>query len=219
MYIFLPIIIFSIAGIAVIFIRKMPNVSQMPIYDASAFYDSWLYKFPDKIKNFRFGHIREISLSFVEKNLRKFKIILLRFENALSRLTAKLKKKHGNGKTAPVVEKLSAQSGGNTRLIEDLSKIFNSIEDDAPSGKNKPENSGKETGGELDDDLFVEREKDILEEIRINPRSAESYRKLGFLYFEYDHSDYALSSFQQAIKLGCKDGEIEEAIKEISGNL
>ena len=213
MYIFLPIIIFSIIGIVVIFARKMPNVSQMPIYDASAFYDSWLYKFPVRIKSFRFWHIKEAFLAFMEKSLRKFKIMLLKFENKLSHLTAKLKRKRGNGERAAIVEKLSVQSNGNgnPRLIEDLSKIFNSIEEDAV-GKEENKN-------EIVNDSFIQREKNILEEIKADPRDMELYKKLGFLYFEYKNHEDALNSFQQAIKLGCKDEKVLKAIEEINRNL
>ncbi|OWK27282.1 MAG: hypothetical protein US76_02490 [Parcubacteria group bacterium GW2011_GWA2_38_13b] len=222
MYIFLPIIIFSIIGIMVIFVRKMPNVRQMPIYDASAFYDSWLYKFPVKIKSFRFWHVKEASLAFMEKSLRKFKIMLLKFENKLSHLTVKLKRKRGNGERAAVVEKLSVQSNGNgsSRLIEDLSKIFNSIEEDA-AGKNEGDSAIIKIKHQEDfnDDSSVRRERGILEEIRINPRNMEAYKKLGFLYFEYKNYEDALNSFQQAIKLGCKDEKILEIIEEINRNL
>ena len=220
MYIFLPIIIFSIVGIVVIFVRKMPNVSQMPIYDASAFYDSWLYKFPAKIKNFRFWHIKDAFLAFMEKSLRKFKIILLKFENKLSHLTAKLNRKRGNGEKAAVVEKLSVQRNGSPRLIEDLSKIFNSIEEDVV-GEEENKRDGVDTGKQekFNDDLFLQQEKNILEEIRINPRDMEAYKKLGFLYFEYKNYEDALNSFQQAIKLGCGDEKVLGAIEEIGRNL
>lgn len=208
----------------VIFVRKMPNVSQMPIYDASAFYDSWLYKFPVKIKNFRFWHIREAFLAFTEKFLRKFKIMLLRFENKLSRLTTRLRKKRGHGEGPAVAEKLSVQSNGNPRLIEDLSKIFNSIEEDVVKEEEEEDkneiisiNIKKETP--FNDDLFVRQEKNILEEIKADPRNAEPYKKLGFLYFEYKNYEDALGSFQQAIKLGCRDEKVLGAIEEIGRNL
>ena len=125
----------------------------------------------------------------------------------------KLKRKRGNGERAAVVEKLSVQSNGNgnPRLIEDLSKIFNSIEEDA-AGKEENKN-------EIVNDSFIQQEKNILEEIKANPRDMELYKKLGFLYFEYKNYEDALNSFQQAIKLGCKDEKVLKAIEEINRNL
>lgn len=159
-------------------------------------------------------------MAFMEKSLRKFKIMLLKFENKLSRLTAKLKRKRGNGEKATVAEKLSVQSNGNPRLIEDLSKIFNSIEEDVVGKEeDKSEDIGIKRQEKFNNDLFIQREKNILEEIKINPRNMEAYKKLGFVYFEYKNYEDALNSFRQAIKLGCKDEKVFEAIEEIGRNL
>ena len=198
----------------------MPNVSQMPIYDASAFYDSWLYKFPDKIKNFRFWHIKEMLFAFVEKFLKKFKIMLLKFENALNNLAVKLKKKRNNGERIAVVEKLSIKNNSSPRLIEDLSKIFNSIKEDVVAKEEDGDDViSIEKQEKFNHNLFIQREKNILEEIRISPRNMELYKKLGFLYFEYKNYEDALSSFGQAVKLGCNDKKVLEAIEDIGRNL
>lgn len=210
MYIFLPIIAVSTLGILTIFLRRMPKVHQMPIHDVSAFYDSWLSKLPAKIRGFSPRHFRELFFDFLEKTLRKFKIMALKFENWVGSLAARLRKKRENGNSAAVNNEFVSNKDfsvdlNGARKSAEIQKIAEVIVT-TPLNNNIA----------ADDDLFNAQEKKILQDINNNPQNANTYKKLGFLYLQYQNYNDAKSSFEQAIKLGCRDTKMLKALEDIN---
>lgn len=208
MYIFLPIIAVSVLGILAIFLRRIPEVYQMPIHDVSAFYDSWLSKLPAKIRGFTPWHFRELFFDFLEKTLRKFKIMALKFENWVGSLAARLRKKRENGNDAAVHN----ESVNNRDFIANLNGARKSAEIQMEVMATPPMNNNIVA----DDDLFSAREKKILQDINNNPRNANTYKELGFLYLKYQNYKDAKSSFEQAIKLGCRNTKMLKVLEGIN---
>lgn len=234
--IFLPIIIISIIGIIVIFFRKMPKVGSVPVNMAPDFYNSWLHKVPNKIFSFRLKNIKEKFFNYIEKFLRRFKIVTLRFENRISGLTEKLRRKRLDGKEMASFDRPSVKSDDNRNFIRDLGGALNVSVDEnsdnavadgdsvAEKTEKKMESQNGETDKEdrkmsiMDDNLFFSKERNLLEEIRKNPRNADIYKKLGFLYLNHENLEDAKASFKEAIRLGCRDKKTINALEKMGAD-
>lgn len=211
MYIFLPIIVISTLGILTIFLRRIPDIHQMPIHNASAFYDSWLSKLPAKIKSFSSWHFRELFFDFLEKILRKFKIMALKFENWIGSLAMGLRQKRKNGNGVAV----HSGSVNNGDFIDGLNSARKSAEIQKINAATAIPVDITVNNKTASSNLFRAREKKILQDIMNNPQHPEAYKELGFLYLKYQNYKDAKSSFEQAIKLGCRDERVLKVFEDI----
>lgn len=182
------IIVFSMGGILVIIIRKIPefkNISEENI-ESLSFNTASKGKISQKIKKINYQNIIRSAVVRLEKILRKLRIIALRFDNRFERWIQILKDKEQELKTKTHLSKI--------QWIEKRK---------APKKK---------------ENKFILEEKKYIKTIIKNPSDVNTYRALGLLYLKQKNYKDAKASFQQILKIDSKNKEAKEKLEEIKKN-
>jgi tetratricopeptide (TPR) repeat protein len=153
---------------------------------------------------------------FLEKFLRRWKIIFLKIENLLnkwirrlrerSQITAQKSKewiRQRELKRRKVKEDLS------TKTKEEISIKINKEEVDSPL----EEESDQLSLSELKKP--IKEEQKWIDLIVENPKNITAYKFLGLLYWKQHNYSDAKASLEMAVKLGSKDKKVKEVLEEL----
>lgn len=128
------------------------------------------------------------GLSSFEKILRQIRIHLLKFDTKIFSLIEYLRKE--SAKKLEDVNKLAHKSIAKTALEDNAHKISRKLQ-------------------------FKIEERKLLHTISRNPKEAENYKKLGFLYLENKNILDAEASFAEYLKLNPSDSEVLELMEKM----
>lgn len=163
------------------------------------------------IERLRFKEIKYSMFQFLEKNLRKIKIYLMRIENIASSLTKKLSEKIRKFNQA---QEETEKNNSTQKMIQENQeeKKDNQIKETTAFQTNiEPQDIGRP---ELERE-FIEQEKEFIYRIAKNPNDIESYVALGDLYLGIKNYDDAKQSFEHALKINLDNKRAKAGIKKI----
>jgi len=215
--IFFGSIFFSLIGLGVIVYRKIPVLARLSDEEMAI-----LNRKKGVMEKFKEIDYKQHGLNFMiglEKFLRKVKIIFLKIENFLSKCIDFLRNRSQimTQKSREWIRLREEKRRQEKEVVSDKSEEVISVK------INKEEEKEVELEMlEEDDDLPIsELKKPIKEEqqwidlIIEDPKNITAYKFLGLLYYkQHNHSD-AKASLETAVKLGCKDKKVKEALREI----
>ena len=199
-----------------------------------------------RLKGIKYSTYRPLVLEWLEKNLRKFRLLILKIDNLFINLInhakdrsqvwkirsgawrehSRLKKKE----KIQVLEKLDK-----VEVSETLEKIKEEVakeEDKALKDKieivangnglshpAEPEaipNQVAETIIE-EEPIVTDEEKKCIDLIAANPKNIDAYRSLGFVYLNQKNYSDARACFRRVLKLKPEDQEVKNKLNEIRG--
>lgn len=224
------LVIISLIGIIIFLLKKAHQVAGISSLEknSSSIGSSEGGLLPGKNGNgeTRLGNkIKTVSLAFLEKVIRKIRVIFLRLENTFTFWSEALKEKRkrrlaetdndqSRKKEEDVIEKISNYSpekrsfndrifrrkeilsGGEEKTIRPLIK----------DGYEKP-NVRVEIKNQL--------EKLLIERIASNPKDTEAYERLGEYYFEIGNYNHSKECYKQVMKLNPRNIGVRSRMKKL----
>lgn len=230
----------GLGGVLVMVARKIPTLAKLPAASEPVPTDSWSQRFWLRLKEIRYSTYRPTVLNWLEKNLRRFRILILKIDNLFIAWIAKAREKsqvwtvrsrawveHRRLKKrekSQVLEKLDKVevSEGLEKIKEEMAQeedeaLLEKIE--AVNGKTAPPET-KEEASVLPENIapaVSEEEKKYIDLITQNPKDTEAYRVLGYIYLKQKNYSDARACFRQVLKLKPEDEEIKNKLEEIKG--
>ena len=211
---FPSLILFSLTGIILFLVKKAPNLNRIENEQLKNFsfadepkkgWRRFFWPFGKKSQNDGSGGM----LLFLEKILKKMKIVFLRLENKFSSWAEKIKNKRNQRK-----ENFEKQEK-NFQEQEKISDNFSRFE---RTEKRQSREAGKIIDREDKKNIFLKNdffERQMVEKIAANPKDISLYKKLGEYYWELKNFDYAKECFKQIMKLNPRDKNVKQKMKEI----
>lgn len=222
----------GMGGILMLAIKKIPVLLKLPTENIPLPERGLGRELKDRLKEIKYSTYRPLFLNLLEKNLRRFRLLILKIDNMFAEWIKKsrhrsevwtirskawmehrrLKKKED----AKVLEKLDKMEVSET--IEKIKQEVAKEEDNAL--KEKIENiiePAEEPEEELPAAEPIEEEKKYIDLIAENPKNVEAYRELGFIYLKHKNYSDARACFRQVLKLEPDDEPIRTKLEEIRG--
>ena len=211
---FPSLILFSLTGIILFLVKKAPNLNRIENEQLKNFsfadepkkgWRRFFWPFGKKSQNDGSGGM----LLFLEKILKKMKIVFLRLENKFSSWAEKIKNKRNQRK-----ENFEKQEK-NFQEQEKISDNFSRFE---RTEKRQIREAGKIVDREDKKNIFLKNdffERQMVEKIAANPKDISLYKKLGEYYWELKNFDYAKECFKQVMKINPRDKNVKQKMKEI----
>lgn len=227
----------SLIGLLVVVFYKIPTLADLSDEEIAILANKRGLIQKCREINFR-QHFLNLII-WLEKFLRKVKIIFLKIENLLGRwiqflgeqsrvMTHKSKEWIKHKEKKHWEQKRSVLKKNNKPSVPDDIKIVNMLENEPVSRLGGPESEKKEPKLSLNHEPeksalpISELEKPIKEEqkwinlIIENPKNITAYKFLGFLYWKQHNYMDAKASLEMAVKLGSCDRKVKEIIDRIS---
>ena len=198
MFIIVPLllIIGSLSGIAIIVHRKLPHLKKLiPETNESG---NGIVKdfFPELfawICSMEFKSYKQLSLTEVEKFLRRLRVMSLKIDHMSDSMIKKIRKVQlTNHLEKAVIERPSPDVASAPA---------------APSQRDKSQHKGDIGTGPLDigTDELKAREQKLIIDIAQNPKDSELYEELGDLYLKMNSAQDAKESYEAALELNPSD--------------
>jgi tetratricopeptide (TPR) repeat protein len=232
------LIILSLAGIIIFFMKKAPQIARLSDEDAlekerldrmatAGFFG----RLGLKIKNIRWSGLKSVFLALSEKLTRRARIIFLRLESKSKSLNDSIRSKRGKQENTNS-ERKSWEGGQNEEDVI-LDKVNNyqpkkksylagmkkALKKEKVPEKNAYDDSEERIIKPMVSDRVVnpngraemkDRLEDLLiERIAANPKDVEAYERLGEYYMEIDSLNDAKECFKQVLKLDPKNRNVK----------
>lgn len=183
------LIIFSLAGIGFIVFKKIPLLVKLPAEPEAVLPRQ-------SLKEKLFNQLKEVSrlnywlifLNWLEKTLKKIRILFLKLDNLVILLIAKLREISHNF----TIKSKAWMSEKRMRRIEKLRLL-------ADLKRTKEE-----------------KEEIFLRIIRQNPKDIKAYKELGNLYLEDKNYQDAKSAFEEVLKINPEEEIAKEKLEELN---
>jgi tetratricopeptide (TPR) repeat protein len=196
-----------------------------------------------RIKGIRYSTYRPKALEWLEKNLRKFRVLILKIDNLFIDLIKRSRERSQvwqirSGAWREYMhlkkkEKLQVlETLDKAEVSETLEKINQEVaKDEDVAFKEKVETIANGNGtkveasepsvptsSEVTEEVPVtDEEKKYIDLIAANPKDANAYRALGFLYLNQKNYSDARACFRRVLKFNPQDEEVKNKLNEIKG--
>jgi len=207
-------IVFSLVGLGVIVYRKIPalaNLSEEEIMILSR-----RKGFVHYVREINYKQRWLISMIFLEKLLRRLKIVFLKIENLLNKWIKSLRMQ------SQIMTQKSKewirQREMKRRKKQEVLLNGTSKEVSIKINNKKADLQFEKTMDELPLDELnkpIKEEQKWIDLIVENPKNITAYKFLGLFYWKQHNSSDAKASLEMAIKLGSKDKKVKEILREI----
>lgn len=223
----LIIIALSFIGLAIIVFKKIPILLKLPACASDQECFSLREKISIRIKGLKYSSFQTQAILWLEKTLRKFRVLLLKIDNLFADMISAAREKSQvwtvrsrawmeqhqlkKIKKLQVLERLDK-----AQVVETIQKAKNELKQNQKNQEIQKE-SKKEIRRGLDAAAAYNRieERKLIDMIARNPRDAEAYRKLGFLYLIEDNNEDARNCFRQVVKINPGDSEVVAKLREM----
>ena len=222
----------GLVGILVIVLRKIPILVALPDRPEVVLPRTpILKKIRKKLLEIRESDLKVKFLSFIEKEIRKFRLFFLKTDNLLMSL---IKKTQGQTEIWRVRSKnfLIRQQAKKLERIKTLEKIereeVKELINEAKNNQAAQSTGKKEKKDKLVDSKeplkqtennFLEnsdeKEEELIKLIAKNPKNGEYYYQLGIFYVHQKNFQDAKKCFQQVLKLDQENEEAQRRLGEI----
>jgi len=214
------LITFSLIGLGIIVYRKIPLLARLSEEEMII-----LGRKRGVIQRLREVNYKQHWLNliiYLEKFLRRTKIIFLKIENLLSRWI------NGLRRMSQIMTQKSREWIRQRELRRRQGEQTQDAKEKSSTGKSKEisikinkEEEAPQLSEESEDIPISELKKPIKEEqkwidlIVENPKNITAYKFLGLLYWKQHSYADAKASLEMAVKLGSKDKKVKEALEEL----
>lgn len=193
------IIIFSLAGIIYVVFKKIPVLMKLPLEPDNNFAKEQEIPIAEKAVNFikeKIAHPNYllVVLGWLEKILRKTRILFLKIDRHFVSLISKSREKSREMavKSKGWMSERRMKKIGHLKIMADLRRTAE------------------------------DREEMLLAILKQNPKDIKAYKELGLLYLEQGNTHDAKAAFEEALKINPEDELANEKIEEMekmeSGN-
>lgn len=204
------LILLSVLGILMIVLRKIPALAKLPERPQELLPPQSLFaRLKTKVKGWQYSEYRGKILAWIEKALRKTRLLFLKIDNFF--LTG-IKKAREGSQLWRVRSKAWVEHK-RQKKIKKL-EVLQKIEKAELMDKLEETKKGQKKGLLSNEDVF-RKEKNLVKAISQDPKNAELYKELGSLYLEARNYKDAKQAFEQALKLIPEDKEIKETLEKI----
>ena len=223
------LVILSIIGIILFLAKKTPEIDRLGKKEDDLAVSKNNQKNANENKSKFSSKINHISLSMLEKIVRRFRLFFLKLENSSKLLGDNIRKK----RNVKIEDRLDTETN---REKERLDGVFDKIEKQAPEKKELKERMflRRKKYQEEDEEKFFRPiisdrvvvpkrmrevkgrlEELLIERIAINPKDIEAYERLGEYYLEIKNLEHAKECFKQILKLNPLNSNIRYKIKKL----
>ncbi len=239
------LIVGGLAGIVFIVIRKIPILVKLQeIQSASPI--GLGEKIKIGFKTLKYSTYRPLVLGWVEKNLRKLRLLILKIDNFFIGLINQSRERSQvwqirsrawiEHRRLKKKEKLQVlETLDKVEVSESLEKINQEVaKDEDVAFKEKVETVANGNGIKLEEELpgvlenkenkeiaqeipVSDEEKKYIDLIAENHKDVKAYRALGFLYLNQKNYGDARACFRRVLKLEPQDEEVKIKLDEIRG--
>lgn len=198
----------SALGVILIILRKVPVLLKLPEKpEADQISPSIFERIKIGWQKFRHSSLQPALTSWLEKTLRKFRLMILKIDRIFVGQIEKAREQSQTMKarSRAWVEQHRLKKIEKIQVLEklDQAQVIESIEK-AKKEKEEEERKEKEIG-----------EKELVKMIAKDPRDISAYRKLGFLYLKQGNKEDAKNCFREVLKIEPGDFEVISKIKEL----
>lgn len=218
------IAVLSLLGIVIIVLRKIPLLLKLPPKPQEGQTQPFLgkillQKIVLRIRGLKYSSYLALFSKWLEKTLRKIRVLILKIDNIFVSLIGKSREKsqiwtvrsrawmeqHRLKKIQKlqVLEKLDQ-----AEIIETIQKAKEEVREEEANGKKVEETAPKKEE--------LSEEKNCIDMIAKDPRNVDAYKRLGFLYCEQGNKDDAKNCFKQVLKLNPDDLEVISKMRELA---
>ena len=211
---------FSLIGLGIIVYRKIPLLARLSEEEMVIL--GRRRGFTQRLREINYKHHWLNLIIYLEKFLRRIKIIFLKIENLLSRWIDRLRRMSQvmtqKSKEWIKQRELKRRKIKESSPVGETEEIFVKIN----KGEKKEEvsQSGEESE-ESEEISIIELNKPIKEEqkwidlIIENPKNITAYKFLGLLYWRQHNYTDAKASLEMAVKLGSLDKKVKDILVEL----
>lgn len=226
------LIIISLAGIIIFFMKKAPQIAKLNDEDAlekeqieAMATKGFFGKIGLGIKNIDFGGVKHFFLVIFDKLTRKARIFFLRLESKSKNINDSIRTKRngdGNRKSEEqpaggdaVIEKLNSYEPQRNSYLAEMRNVLKKervVEKKAVEPEEKivkPMVSDRVATPSGRAEMKDRLEGLLIERIAANPRDVEAYERLGEYYMEIDSMNDAKECFKQVLKLDPKNRNVK----------
>jgi len=232
------------AGVLFVIFRKIPTLVKLPQQLPAAPETEWYEKIKNRFKAMRYSTYQPMFLNWLEKSLRKFRLLILKIDNLFIDWIKSAREKsevwtvrsrawmeHRRFKKkekAQVLEKLDKAEVSETleKIEQEVAKeedeafkekveILNSVD-----GEKTVEPAVSELKVEPDEEEILtvsEDEKKYIDVIAQNPKDITAYRALCDIYLKQQNYSDARACFRQLLKLAPGDADAKAKLENIKG--
>jgi len=196
-----------------------------------------------RIKGIRYSTYRPKVLEWLEKNLRKFRLLILKIDNLFVDLIKRSRERSQvwQIRSGAWREYMHLKKKEKLRVLETLDKaeVSETLEkinqevakDEDVAFKEKVETIANGSGTKIEEPTPLvptssqvteevpvsDEEKKYIDLIATNPKDANAYRFLGFLYLNQKNYSDARACFRRVLKFNSQDEEVKDKLNEIKG--
>ncbi|MDD5590168.1 MAG: tetratricopeptide repeat protein [Candidatus Portnoybacteria bacterium] len=218
----LVIIVIGAAGVAVIIVKKVPILLKLPACAPEQECFSLSEKIKIRLRSLKYANFQTSFILWIEKTLRKFRVALLKIDNVFADMIsgAREKSQIWTIRSRAWMEQHQLRKIKKLQVLEKLDKaqVVETIQKAKDELRQRKQNIvKKEIRGGFDAAAAFNRfeERKLIDLIARNPRDAEAYRKLGFLYCGEENKEDARNCFKQVIKINPGDSEVVAKLREL----
>lgn len=208
----------GLAGVIIIIFRKMPVLLKLPPKPENADAPSIFARIKLRVKSLKYSGYQPILSTWVEKILRRLRLIILKIDNffLVSIHKAREKSQVWTIRSRAWMEQHRLRKIEKLKILEKLDKaeVLETIQKAKEEVKEQEKNQGS-TEPSLSLSAEESEEKQLIDLIAKNPRDIDSYRRLGFLYCKQGNKEDAKNCFRQVLKLEPGDLEVISKMKEL----
>lgn len=226
----------GLLGFLAIIVKKIPilaKLQNLPSFEKAGFSEAVKIR----LKGLKYSTYRPLILDWLEKNLRKLRLAILKLDNLFigwikgSREKSqvwtirskawleynRLRKKE----KMQVLEKMDK-----VQISDGLEKISQEVAKDEDKALNeKIANINEELESQdaadaaepVQEEIVSDDEKKYIDLIANNPKDEDAYRFLGFIYLRRKNYSDARACFRRVLKLDPQDADIQNKLAEIKG--
>jgi len=214
------IIIASFIGIVIIVLRKIPVLLKLPFNPPEeAISHSLPEKLKIRLKGLKYSSYQPMIADWLEKNLRKLRILILKIDNIFISLIGIVRERSQiwRVRSRAWMEQHQLKKIQKLKILEKLDKaeVLESIQKLKEEAETEQSEEKKPAQEAQEESLIKLEEKKYIDLIAQDPRNFEAYKQLGLLYFQQGNKEDAKECFRQVLKINPGDFEIIKKMKEL----
>lgn len=212
-----------LAGIAIIILRKIPVLLKLPAEPQEGQTQPFLgkillQKILLRIRGLKYSSYPALFSKWLEKTLRKTRVLILKIDNIFVNLIGKSREKSQiwTVRSRAWMEQHRLKKIQKLQVLEklDQAEIIETIQ--KAKEEVRKEADGKKIDEAAPEKVKFSEEKNCIDMIARDPRNVDAYKRLGFLYCEQGNKDDAKNCFKQVLKLNPDDLEVIGKMKELT---
>lgn len=231
----------GLVGIITIIMRRVPTLAKLSQEPQSSLNGKIGEEIRVRLRGIKYSNFLPLALGQLEKNLRKFRLFILKIDNLFVDWIKKSRDKSivWTIRSRAWMEHRRLKKKEETQLLEKLDKVevsqtIKKIEQEVAKDEDKALKEKIENVAEIEEALLVEdlpiesqkedkielpvgEEKKYIDLIADNPKDTGAYRALGSIYLDRKNYSDARACFRQVLKLNPADEEIKNKLESIKG--